>query len=279
MAVTLVARHSPVTGTDTTSPTHVSPERSDLSAGEPVPREGGSKPRILLIVNPMATTVSHRLKNLVVYALRGRYHVDAVETESRNHATALTRDAATDSYDLVVAFGGDGTVNEAANGLVSSSTPLAILPGGSTNVVCRLLGIPTDVVDATERLISFGDRLPTRSIDLGRVGDRYFVSSSGVGLDAEITRWVDERPPLKARGGPLTYAYGALTALRREYAGKPARIAVEAGGQHVEGVTAVIQNSDPFTYFGSRPVRVCEDVAIDSGTLSMTVFRRASQRD
>src|SRR3978361_1402829 len=109
--------------------------------------------RMLVIVNPYATTVSDRLRNLVVYALRGRYEVNAVDTEARGHATVLCREAAQEGYDAVVAFGGDGTVNEAANGLVGSDTPLCCLPGGRTNVYCRMLGIPTDVVDATEHLL------------------------------------------------------------------------------------------------------------------------------
>ena len=67
--------------------------------------------RMLVIVNPYATTVSDRLKNLVVYALRGRYQVDAIDTDARDHATELSREAAREGYDVVVAFGGDGTVN------------------------------------------------------------------------------------------------------------------------------------------------------------------------
>src|SRR5213592_984103 len=102
--------------------------------------------RMLVIVNPYATTVSDRLKNLVVYALQSRYEVEAVDTETRDHATQLCREAASEGYDVVVAFGGDGTVNEAANGLAGSNTPLSCLPGGRTNVYCRMLGIPTDVV-------------------------------------------------------------------------------------------------------------------------------------
>src|ERR1700684_2592945 len=109
--------------------------------------------RMLVIVNPYATTVSDRLKNLVVYALRGSYHVDAIDTEARDHATELCREAADAGYDVVVAFGGDGTVNEAANGLIGSSTALTCLPGGRANVYCRMLGIPVDVVDATEHLL------------------------------------------------------------------------------------------------------------------------------
>src|SRR4051795_4529685 len=79
-----------------------------------------AKRRMLVIVNPYATTVSDRLKNLVVYALQGRYDVEAIDTQAKAHATELCREAADEDYDVVVAFGGDGTVNEAANGLVGT---------------------------------------------------------------------------------------------------------------------------------------------------------------
>ena len=152
--------------------------------------EQGAAPsrRMLVIVNPYATTVSDRLKNLVVYALRGRYEVHAVDTEARDHATELCREAAREGYDVVVAFGGDGTVNEAANGLVGSDTPLFPLPGGRTNVYCRMVGIPTDVVDATEHLLGLAHDWRPRKVDVGKVNDRYFVFSAGVGLDAERRR-------------------------------------------------------------------------------------------
>src|ERR671931_1627898 len=127
----------------------------------------GPKRRMLVIVNPYASTVSDRLKNLVVYALQGRYSVEAVDTEARAHATEICREAAAEGYDLVVAFGGDGTVNEAANGLAGSETPLTVLPGGSTNVWCRTLGIPNDVVDATEHLLGIADDFHPRRVDLG----------------------------------------------------------------------------------------------------------------
>ncbi len=90
---------------------------------------------MLVIVNPYATTVSNRLRNLVVYTLGGRYAVEAVETRARAHATEPCREAVAARYDLVVAFGGDGTINEAANGLAGSDVPLTCLPGGSTNVL------------------------------------------------------------------------------------------------------------------------------------------------
>src|SRR5690349_16047934 len=122
---------------------------------------------MLLIVNPYATTVSDRLKNLVVYALQGRFDVEAVSTQAQNHATEIGREAQAGGYDVVVAFGGDGTLNEVANGLAGTDLPVAVLPGGSTNVVCRTLGIPNDVVDATEHLLSLADDWQPRKIDLG----------------------------------------------------------------------------------------------------------------
>src|SRR5919107_2885245 len=155
--------------------------------------------RMLVIVNPYATTVSDRLKNLVVYALQGRYDVTAVDTEARAHAIEIGREARDGSYDVVVAFGGDGTLNEVANGLAGTGVPVSMLPGGSTNVVCRTLGIPNDVVDATEHLLGLADELSPRRIDLGRVNGRHFVFSCGIGLDASVVRQVDARPKLKAR--------------------------------------------------------------------------------
>src|SRR5213080_5565044 len=133
--------------------------------------------RMLVIVNPYATTVSDRLKNLVVYALRGSYEVDAIDTEARDHATELCRQAAREGYDVVVAFGGDGTVNEAANGLAGSNTSLTCLPGGATNVFHRMLGIPGEIVDATEHLLRMADRWSVRRVDLARVNGRHFVFS------------------------------------------------------------------------------------------------------
>src|SRR5207237_5991550 len=177
-------------------------------------RDAPSK-RMLIIVNPYATTVSDRLKNLVVYALRGSYEVDAIGTEARDHATELCREAAREGYDVVVAFGGDGTVNEAANGLAGSDTPLSCLPGGRTNVYCRMLGIPTDVVDATEHLLQLADDWRPRRVDLGHVNDRHFLFSAGMGLDASVVERVDAHPRLKARFGEWYYTLTGVNTFTR----------------------------------------------------------------
>jgi diacylglycerol kinase family enzyme len=234
------------------------------------------KKRMLVIVNPYATTVSDRLKNLVVYALQSRYDVQAVDTEKRGHATQICREAATEGYDVVVAFGGDGTVSEAANGLVGSDTPLTSLPGGSTNVWCRTLGIPNDVVDATEHLLEMADDFRPRRVDVGRVNDRHFVFGSGIGLDASVTERVDEHPYRKARLGYWYYTYAAVATFNRRYLFRPPRLHVEAAGEQLDAVTLIVQNSDPFTYFASRPIRICEDAGLNSGTISMAALKRAT---
>jgi diacylglycerol kinase family enzyme len=243
---------------------------------ERVAPQPGPKKRMLVIVNPYASTVSARLKNLVVYALQGRYEVEAVDTEARDHATALCREAAAEGYDVVVAFGGDGTVNEAANGLVGSDTPLTCLPGGSTNVVCRTLGIPSDVVDATEHLLRLADDFHPWRVDVGRVNGRHFVFGSGVGLDASIVERVERHPYRKARFGEWYFTYAGIVTFTRRYLVRPPGVRVEVDGHSVDGVTVIVQNSDPFTYFGNRPIRICEGASLDNGTLSLTVLRRAT---
>ncbi len=243
------------------------------------PGRRSGKKRMLLIVNPYATTVSDRLKNLVAYALQGRYEVETVSTEAQNHATEIGREVRDHGYDVVVAFGGDGTLNEVANGLAGTDVPVSVLPGGSTNVVARTLGIPNDVVDATEHLLALVDEWAPRRIDLGVAGERHFVFSCGVGIDATVVKRVDAHPRLKSRAGPYYYSWAAISAFYRQYMVNPVRLRVEVDGEASEGVTALAQNSDPFTYFASRPIRVCEGIEIDDGTLSLAVLKRAAQRD
>jgi diacylglycerol kinase family enzyme len=234
------------------------------------------KRRMLVIVNPYASTVSDRLRNLVVYALQSRYSVEAIDTEKRDHATQICREAAREGYDVVVAFGGDGTVNEAANGLVGSETPLTALPGGSTNVWARTLGIPNDVVDATEHLLRMADDFRPRRVDIGRVNGRHFVFSSGVGLDASVVERVDAHPYRKARYGAWYYAFAALAIFNRRYLVRPPRVRVRVDDRVLDGVTVIVQNSDPFTYFRRRPIRLVEPAGLQTGSLSAAVLKRAT---
>jgi diacylglycerol kinase family enzyme len=234
------------------------------------------KRRMLVIVNPYATTVSDRLRHLVVYALQSRYSVEAIDTEKRDHATQICREAAREGYDVVVAFGGDGTVNEAANGLIGSETPLTALPGGSTNVWARTLGIPNDVVDATEHLLRVADDFRPRPVDLGRANGRHFVFASGVGLDASVVERVDRHPLRKARYGAWYYTYAGIDIFTRHYLVHAPLARVRAGDRTLEGVTVIVQNSDPFTYFRHRPIRVSDAAGLDTGSLGAAVLRKAT---
>jgi diacylglycerol kinase family enzyme len=252
------------------------------TATAPSPAKPGSrrkKKRMLIIVNPYATTVSDRLKNLVVYALQGRYEVEAESTTAKDHATEIGRAAAEGAYDMVVAFGGDGTLNEVANGVAGTGIPVSVLPGGSTNVICRTLGIPNDVVDATEHLLALADDFHPRKVDLGTANGRRFLFACGAGLDATAAKHVDAHPKLKARGGRWFYVSTAVGGFYRQYLVNPVTMRAETEGRFSEGITAIVQNSDPFTYFGSQPVHICEGADIANGTLSLAMLRRAAQRD
>jgi diacylglycerol kinase family enzyme len=235
--------------------------------------------RMLVIVNPYATTVSDRLKNLVVAALSGRYDVEAIDTQRSGHATELCREAATEGYDVVVAFGGDGTINEAANGLAGSDTPLTCLPGGATNVYPRILGIPNDVVDATEHLLRIADDWHPRWVDLGEVNGRAFTFAAGAGLDASVVRRVDAHPRLKARYGPMFYTSSAVGVFLRRYVVNPPRLIAEIDGKEISGVSAFIQNADPYTYFRTTPIELVDGLELDSGHLGGAILERASPID
>lgn len=250
-------------------------ERAEQLAERLLPERTPQR-RMLVIVNPYATTVSDRLRNLVVYALQSRYSVEAIDTEKREHATQLCREAAEEGYDVVVAFGGDGTVNEAANGLIGTDTPLTCLPGGATNVYCRILGIPDDVVDATEHLLGMADAWQPRRVDVGRVDERHFLFASGVGLDASVVERVDSHPYRKAKFGPWYYTLCGVGTFNRRYLFDPPHVRLTAGGEEIEAVTVVAQNAGAYTYFASRPMRVVAGAELDSGGLSLAALKRAT---
>jgi diacylglycerol kinase family enzyme len=250
-----------------------SPEGVEALAGPERPK------RMLVIINPVATQMSDRVKSLVVYALRGRYDVTTCETEAKGHAIELSRDAAAEGYDVVVTFGGDGTVNEAANGLAGTQTALSPLPGGSNNVVAKLLGIPTDLVDATEHLLGVADRWAPRTVDLGVVNGRYFTFAAGIGLDASVVERVDRNPALKKRFGPYYFVECAIMTFLRRYVVNPPRLAVDVDGRSVAGVSLFVQNAENYTYFKNRQVPLVEGALFDSGCLAGVVLTRARPYD
>ena len=207
-------------------------------------QESPPKRRMLIVVNPYASTVSDSLRHVVVDALRSRFEVDARDTESRGHATELCREAAHEGYDVVVAFG-DGTVNEAANGLLGSATPLTCLPGGSANVFGKMLGIPGSLVEATEHLLAMADDWRIHKVDLGVVNGRCFTFASGLGLDASVVQRVDANPRRKARWGPWFFTWVAVTTFARPYLLRPPRLTTDLAGEEHHGVTAVTKTAPP----------------------------------
>jgi diacylglycerol kinase family enzyme len=269
-------RHLERTGLGPDSPEHHDPAQGEdnFDLAESLPKK-----RMLIVVNPYASTVSDSLRHLVVNALRSRFEVDARDTESRGHATELCREAAHEGYDVVVAFGGDGTVNEAANGLLGSTTPLTCLPGGSANVFGKMLGIPGSLIDATEHLLAMADDWRIHKVDLGMVNGRCFTFASGLGLDASVVQRVDANPRRKARWGPWFFTWVAVTTFARRYLLRPPRLTTLLAGEEYSGVTAVIQNGTPFTYFRNRPIEIAEDAELDSGTLATCVLHRARPID
>ncbi len=160
---------------------------------------------IHFIVNPRAGTRGIDVDTVIRETLGGSgVAFEVKRTTHRRHALELARAAADEGIALVVAAGGDGTVNEVASGLVGSQTALGILPVGSGNGFARGLGVPMDPVRACRGLLD----ADVRSIDAGRIAGQYFFSTAGLGLDAEVS-WLYDSKPDRRRG---FLPYVALTA-------------------------------------------------------------------
>jgi diacylglycerol kinase family enzyme len=142
-----------------------------------------------------------------------------------------------------------------------------------------MLGIPTDVVDATEHLLQLADDWRPRRVDVGYLNERKFLFSAGAGLDASVVERVDAHPRLKARLGEWYYAWTGLRTFSRRYLLHPPQLEADLGDRRVAGVTALVQNAAPYTYFGNRPVHMGEGATLDSGDLAGVVLERARPID
>lgn len=220
----------------------------------------------MLVSNLHAGSVSARTQDVIIKALQADFKVEPVQTARRNHATDLARDAVDRDFDAVLAFGGDGTINEVAQGLVDTDVALGILPGGSTNVLARSLGIPTNPVEATGFV---GERLRAglrRRVNVGATNDRFFVLCTGMGLDAEVVKRVEADPERKRENHEWAFISNALKAGLGAYRGIDPIITMTIdGGDPVRVMTAVTCNGRPFTYLKRFPVDVCPDATLDGG--------------
>jgi diacylglycerol kinase family enzyme len=218
-----------------------------------------------MISNALAGSVSARTKEVIIKALSADFKLEVVDTEARDHATDVAREAVERGFDAVLVFGGDGTINEAAQGVVGTDVALGILPGGSTNVMARSLGVPRDPVEATAFGASRMRSRSTRRVNVGQFEERYFLFSAGMGLDARVVQLVEENPGAKRRHGEWLFLGNALKAAFMEYRGAEPSITVRVSGHKpVDAVLAVCCNARPFTYFKRFPVDVCPEARLDA---------------
>ena len=220
--------------------------------------------RVLLISNARASSVSARTREVIFKALQADFKVEVVDTKARDHATELAQDAVDRGFDAVLAFGGDGTVNECAQAAVATDIALGILPGGNTNVMARSLGIPLDPVEATAYVAERLRSNSTRVVGVGRVNARYFLFAAGMGLDAEVVKRADADP--KTREGLTEWRYlgKAVRTAVTEYRGENTRLTLEVDGHEpVKVLFCVCGNARPFTYFKGLPIDVCPSASLD----------------
>ena len=229
--------------------------------------------RILLIVNSAASSVTARRRVVIQKALSADHDVTLAETSRRGHATRLAQSAARDHHDLVVVLGGDGTLNEAANGLAGSDTALGVLPGGSTNVFARILGLPDDSVDAAGVLLDAIDENRFERIGLGSVEGRYFLFHCGVGFDAAVVEQVEKRGPWKRWAGHPLFVYAAIDTWLRGVDRKhpPLRVIDADGSLLSTGFFTVVMNANPYTFLGNRPFDLVPDATLDAPLAVVTL--------
>ena len=236
--------------------------------------------RALLVVNKTATATTRKTRDVLARALASDLKVDMAETTHRGHAAELGTQALRDGVDVVVALGGDGTVNEVVNGLLvdgpSAHVPaLAVVPGGSTNVFSRALGQSRNPVEATAEILDGLRRGSSRRISLGRADQRWFTFTAGFGFDAEVVQRIEH---LRERGRVSTaplYIRAAFTqfVLDRDRWRPP--MTIELPGEQPQSgfFLCIASNTAPWTYVGSRPVNLLPRASFASG-LELVALRR-----
>lgn len=236
--------------------------------------------RAVLVVNPRATATTLRTRDVLAAALSSDLRVDTFETKGRGHAIELGVQAVENGADLVVALGGDGTVNEIVNGILSEGVrpglpDLAVVPGGSTNVFARALGMPSSAVEATGQILEALREGRSRRIGLGKADDRWFTFCAGLGIDAAAVERVESK---RAKGKRSTHSLYVRSTVNRFFLAtsrrRPSlRLSAPSLLEPREFYAALVCNTDPWTYFGEYPVRPCPDASFDLGLDALALSR------
>jgi diacylglycerol kinase family enzyme len=227
--------------------------------------------RVLLVVNPAATTTRPELRDLIIAALDGTVDLAVRPTRGRGHATELAHDAVDEGRDAVVVLGGDGTANETVQALAHSPVALGLVPGGGANVLVRALGLPADPVAATSRLLRALRTGGRRRIGLGRADDRLFAFNAGMGFDAAVVARVERdtaRKHLLRQGAFIGAAIGEWYAQRDR---SDALRAVLPDGTERLADIALVANTSPYTFLGDRPLVAHPGASFDLGLDLLTV--------
>jgi diacylglycerol kinase family enzyme len=235
--------------------------------------------RALLVYNPSATTTNGGVLRAITASLSAELKLDVESTQYRDHAGTLAAAAVREGYDVLVALGGDGTLNEVVQSLALTPVKLALLPGGSANVFARTLGLGSDPVAATQALLHRLREGQERTVNLGTANDRLFTFCAGWGYDAEVVRMVDERPRRKRTMRQATFLWcGALAQLAGRAAWRGVTLTT-GGDPPLGGLSNVICcNTDPYTYLGPLPGRLCPAARLEGG-LDVTALTRARLAD
>ena len=229
--------------------------------------------KVLLLVNSSASSVTARSRVVIQKALSADHDVTLAETSRRGHATRLAQGASATDTEVVVVLGGDGTLNEAANGLAGSSCALAALPGGSTNVFARTIGLPNDPIEATSDLLDALAHGSVHRVGLGSVNGRYFLFHVGMGFDAAVVAQVERRAGFKRYAGHPLFVYAGFDTWIRHYDRTRPRFSVRFPDGTVvdDGYLSICLNTNPYTYLGNRPLNLAPEATLERGLALVTL--------
>lgn len=230
--------------------------------------ESRSFKKLQVIINPAAGVGRPILQALNTGLKDTGIDWDVSITHKAGDAERLAKEAVENGADVVGVHGGDGSVMEVASALRGTSTPLAIFPGGTANVMSVELGIPSSDIEASIDFIAKG-HYTTRLIDMGLVNERLFLLRIGIGLEADMMKSADQE--IKNRFGVLAYAFSALNEMRNL---TPSRYRVHVDGElhEIEGISCMIANSGNVAIGG---LTLSKKIDISDGALDVVIFRRA----